>query len=387
MNQTSRLELRVGLLVIAGLVALVVTIFASDKVSFEGTYNVTVFMGDAGNLRVGSPVRLSGLKVGSVSRIQTSDDARGSVRVDVAISQSVVLYRTSELTLATDGILGDSHLAFGAPGEPRGEALPRDGTASVVASATFLSQAADRIDRLLVAFEDLTDDSTRRDVKRLIAGAADLAQESSLLVTEVRGLRERIDSSLAQVDALLVQFGQDGSAVGAAVSETLVEARETMQGVRLQIDRLAPIYEQVGLKAESALDGVASLARRSDVLLESEEAVIRGLLGDLAATAGEARALVTDVRGGRGVIGQLLTSEALAADVHQTTVGTAQLIERVSRDPQIMVWGPGEDENDRARRRREEQLMRRAFMEGYRLPPGRTLEQPRGNLAAPADDD
>ena len=115
------MELRVGLLVIAGLIAMVVTVLASDRVSFEGLYRVTVFMSDAGNLRPGSPVRLSGIKIGAVDHIQTSDDSRGSIRVEVSVVDSITLYETSELTLATDGILGDSHLSFSAPGEPRGE--------------------------------------------------------------------------------------------------------------------------------------------------------------------------------------------------------------------------------------------------------------------------
>ena len=104
-------------------------------------------------------------------------------------------------------------------------------------------------------------------------------------------------------------------------------------------------------------------------------------MAHLSALLADSRDIAADLRRGRGVIGQLLTSDNLSADVHQTMIGTAQLVERVSRDPQMMVWGPGEDENQAAVRRRREQLMRRSFMEGYRLPPGRTLEDPRGHEA------
>ena len=78
---------------------MVVTVLASDQCLFEGKpYRVTVFMSDAGNLRPGSPVRLSGIKIGAVDHIQTSDDSRGSIRVEVSVVDSITLYETSELT-------------------------------------------------------------------------------------------------------------------------------------------------------------------------------------------------------------------------------------------------------------------------------------------------
>ena len=63
-DHTVRFEMRIGLLVIGGMVAIVLMILASDIVSFEGRYRVTAYLQDAAGLKPGSPVSLAGIRVG-----------------------------------------------------------------------------------------------------------------------------------------------------------------------------------------------------------------------------------------------------------------------------------------------------------------------------------
>ncbi|MDA3963763.1 MAG: MlaD family protein, partial [Planctomycetota bacterium] len=80
MDSTARLEMRIGLLVIAGVTALVVLILVSDRVSFDSSYRVTVYLQDAGGLNVGSPVKLAGINIGTVELIRPASDPRGQVQ-------------------------------------------------------------------------------------------------------------------------------------------------------------------------------------------------------------------------------------------------------------------------------------------------------------------
>ena len=71
------------------------------------------------------------------------------------------------------------------------------------------------------------------------------------------------------------------------------------------------MYEQVGLQTEAAMDGVSRLTRRADVLLEAEQDELRASLAHLSALLADGRDIAADLRRGRGVIGQLLTSDNL----------------------------------------------------------------------------
>ncbi|MBA3938198.1 MAG: MCE family protein, partial [Planctomycetes bacterium] len=79
MRPVSQLEMRVGLLIVAGLVATVVMILAADHLHFERVYRVSAIVVDAGGLRAHSPVTLSGIRIGEVESLATISDPRGSV--------------------------------------------------------------------------------------------------------------------------------------------------------------------------------------------------------------------------------------------------------------------------------------------------------------------
>src|SRR3954469_6139720 len=100
MRPSQRLEIKVGLLIIAGVVALVTMVMMSDKVSFERYYRVAAYMKDAGGLRLKSPVTLSGIGVGHVDHISQATNPRGPIRVDLKILNGIRIPSDAELELA-----------------------------------------------------------------------------------------------------------------------------------------------------------------------------------------------------------------------------------------------------------------------------------------------
>ena len=135
-------EFRIGLLVVAGFVAVVLLILVSDRITFDSYYRVTAYMENAAGLQTGSPVELTGIQIGEIDSIQTSksETAPGAVIAVLRINDRYTLYSTSTLTVASSGIFGDSFLSFSTQAPEDDKLLAKDGTAIVVAAPGFIDE-------------------------------------------------------------------------------------------------------------------------------------------------------------------------------------------------------------------------------------------------------
>jgi ABC-type transporter Mla subunit MlaD len=134
--------------------------------------------------------------------------------------------------------------------------------------------------------------------------------------------------------------GSDGAPVvapggrirGAApveLSDVIAEASQTMVSFRAMIDEISPQVSGTLTRINGTVDGV------NDVLDEVEVGV-RDLRAGAVRSVGEANriladtaGIVSDVRGGRGTLGKLLTDDALYADIRSVTSRTAASMEEV----------------------------------------------------------
>jgi phospholipid/cholesterol/gamma-HCH transport system substrate-binding protein len=117
-------QLRVGILVIVGLLLFAVAVFfiSGQGGLFTRHYHVKAYLSSAGDLRQGAEVHLAGIAVGSVSKIQISPfpDPHRAVELDLEIKRKFQkeIRTDSVATVNTVGLLGDSYLDItrGSPG-------------------------------------------------------------------------------------------------------------------------------------------------------------------------------------------------------------------------------------------------------------------------------
>jgi virulence factor Mce-like protein len=379
-GSSQRLELRVGALILAGIIAVVMIILISDRISFTGDYRLTAYLKDAGGLHGGSPVTLSGLPIGKVVEISTnSSDAHHPVKVVMEIKNTYRLPRSVTLTLATSGIFGDAYLAFSGSGSPgKGtDLLPTDGTATVLASRGFFDTATEEAMTLLSSVNDVLSPDARSDTKRLLNSAANLAEKSAELVTKLNAQTQHIENSLANLEKL---------------SESLAMASE----------RLAPRLEAALTKFENMTDHADALvvtstgaATKADAILAhgerliaDSEADLRSTVTDLRKAMADAAALMAMTRQGQGVIGQLLANRDLAKDVNDIAINLVQVSELVLEHPEALVFGQSKEQAKEWQERRDRLRVRRAFQEGWQRSPEPVLPKPtlmesgRANAAA-----
>ena len=111
MRNTAMRDLIVGLFVLASLSALAYLSLQVGGLEFGGPERIMLraTFDDIGGLSVRAPVRVAGVKVGQVSRIELDEDLRAEVYLE--IETGVGLSVDSAAAIRTSGLLGDQFVA------------------------------------------------------------------------------------------------------------------------------------------------------------------------------------------------------------------------------------------------------------------------------------
>lgn len=111
-------QVRVGLMVLIGVALLVIAVFTigDQEGIWKSKYTLHVRYSDVFGLLPGSPVRLSGLRVGTVKEIEFSQIEPGRLEVRLAIDESVKQFirSDSKALIGTLGLLGDKTIEVSA---------------------------------------------------------------------------------------------------------------------------------------------------------------------------------------------------------------------------------------------------------------------------------
>ena len=117
-------ELKVGLLILGGLVLIVYSsvIVTGWRPGQADTYEVFVYLDNVAGLLVGSPAQVAGIKIGEVAEIELVEDR---ARIALSIYKRYKIYSDARATIKSLGILGDKYIEI-IPGSPT-QILLKDG--------------------------------------------------------------------------------------------------------------------------------------------------------------------------------------------------------------------------------------------------------------------
>jgi phospholipid/cholesterol/gamma-HCH transport system substrate-binding protein len=358
MRPATAMELKVGLLIVAGLIATVALFLATDRIRFDRHYRVAAYVADAAGLRQQSPVTLSGRRIGEVEDFDAVNDPRGNIRVVLRINQRYLIPADATLTIASSGIFGDSYLAFSGSGKPGIASLATDGSAEVKASGGFLDKAGKQAETILAGASDLLSLDTRQDAKRLVKGAADLAEAGVRVAAAVEQQSKALGETLASVKALSDELRVSTRALSEQTAAAVKRIDQTLAASEGQIERLAA-------RAGTTLDRVDALADGAGKDLKRTADETAAALQAFQGLSARIQRIAQLLESGEGVLGQLLTNRELAKDLNNAAIDLSRTATFLAEHPEALVWGAeaGDAAAQRARREREKQ--RRAYHELY----------------------
>jgi phospholipid/cholesterol/gamma-HCH transport system substrate-binding protein len=298
------LELKVGLLILAGTLAIVYSsiLVTGWQPGQADTYRVSARFDSVAGLLTGSPVHVAGIKIGQVAAIELDE---GKARVDMDIFQKHTLRADSRAALKSLGILGDKYveLTLGSPGQPElqdGDAiifvLPGgdldtlvDTTSEILADVKQVTAAlrdtlgGERgrrrldaiLDRVALATGDLSritaaidariedimanlqgfsgnlneiTEENRAGLKTTIANLNNFSQD---LAHITRRNRETLDAIIANINVFTEALAKDGPQIAGDLREILEENKSALNSSITNLDRSMAKLDKTMANVES----------------------------------------------------------------------------------------------------------------------------------------
>jgi phospholipid/cholesterol/gamma-HCH transport system substrate-binding protein len=366
-QKSSFAGLRVGLLVLAAIAILILTIFAvsGDITLFRQKTTVRTFMSNVDGLHKGAEVRLSGVKIGSVtainfnSQIPTEEKAPDLIEIVMEINgkingvDAVQRIRTDSIAvLKGAGVLGDNIIDI-SPGTTKGQAIQNNAIVRSYANKSvgdIINASKTAMDNLNVITDNITDvtanikqgeGSIGRFLKdeTLYSNLNKTILQGEALVTSIRkgeGTAGRLISDPALYDRaneLVASFKESAEQVKALLAETR-EGKGTV-GKLFKDEELYNRAKNLIAKFETTadkLDNTIAKVNRGEgtvgKLLHEDK-----LYEEFRESVAKIRTLTEGMEKGEGTAGKLLKDEALYRNLNETTTEMTKLFYDLRQNP------------------------------------------------------
>ena len=338
-------QLRVGVTVIIASLTLAFLLFLMSGTGGFFTKHITLvsYFDNASGLRVGAPVRLSGVDIGNVSGIRVVADKDKQITpvevlMKVSMKYSFDLRRDSVTSLDTAGVLGETYLdidssqAIG-PVVTNGDTLPthvHPDFNEVVRSSQSTLQNMDallkRADRILAFAE-----SGKGSLGKLIYDPT-LYDRFSQTVTEFKSVVDEI----AQGNGSLGKLINNNDAYNKFVA-TLDRINQVADDLQAGKGSAGKFLKDPALY-NNANDTIANLKKVSEDINAGKGTLGRltkdeDLANKLNTTITKLAALTTELEDGKGTAGRLFKDDTLYNNANQMLTETQGLIKAIRENP------------------------------------------------------
>jgi phospholipid/cholesterol/gamma-HCH transport system substrate-binding protein len=336
-------QLRVGLTVVVASIILMVLIFLMSGTGgwFTHKIHLTAYIDNAGGLREGAPVRLSGVDIGNVTKVRVVSGRPQTpvqVTMKVATTYAFALHKDSIAMLATAGVLGetfvdiDSTVAKGAEVQD-GDILPtkeQPDIQDVVRASQGTLQNMDslikRLDRIIGFIE-----SGQGSIGKIIY-SSDMYDRLNATVGEFKGLMDDIQNGKGSIGPLLTS------------DEAYKKAIAAIDKVNAMIDDLQAGKGSAGklLKDPELYDNtnktIANIRQLTDDMNAGKGALGKfthdqEFANKLQETLNNLTALTDRMEKGEGSVGMLFKDPALYNNSNQMLVETRELVKAIRENP------------------------------------------------------
>jgi len=300
-------QLKVGLTVLFALTVLAVLIFLMSGTGGWFTHKIILkaYFDNAGGLRVGAPVRLSGVDIGNVTKIRIVGDKPATpveVTMKVNTQYSFSLRKDSVTMLSTAGVLGETYVDIDSSAAKGPVATDGDTLAArsqpelqdVVRASQGTLQNMDallkRLDRIVAFIE-----SGQGSIGKVIYDPA-LYDRLNSTVTEFKGLVDDIQSGKGSLGPLLTSDEAYKKAIAA-------------------LDKLNAVVDDL-----QQGKGTAGKLLKDPELYENANKTVANV-----------RQLTDDINAGKGAVGKMTHDQEFAAKLQTVVNNLAALSDRLEK--------------------------------------------------------
>jgi len=302
-------ELKVGIMILIGIAIIIFVIFAIGQQHgiLEERYTLHVYMSRVNGLQSGAPVRLNGVRVGSVAGVNFSEDANNPrIKVTLEVLKRVKdrIRANSEAYIGTLGLLGDKFVSItmGTPDQP----MLKDG-------------------EFLIGKDPI-------DVEKLVDESVNTFEELQNATVLIKEISDKINRGEGTIGLLVNDTGlYNNLNESLAFIKNLGDELDSSDGLLAQILRDTTMYEELyiflknaNVLADSLVNGKGSAAKFVKEPLIYDE---------LAANLKELVDLTSKLNKGDGTAGQMITNELLYEKLVRVTTDLDSLVNDIRKNP------------------------------------------------------
>lgn len=264
---------RLGIFIFFGTILLIISIFliGSKEKLFTGTIEIKAYFNQIEGLKTGAPVRLSGYDIGSVSGISLVDEKTGNVEVRMRIDNELKRFirLDSQAAIETEGLVGKKIVTI-TPGSPNLEEISDGG---IIKSKNPLNIAA-------------------------------IVEESEAVISYLRNITKDLADIVNKVN-------KGEGTIGKIVND----------------DKLYRSAVSITQNADKSLTAITErLTDVSDIIINMTES-IKSIIANVDSASANIRNLVSKVNKGEGILGTLISDQAVADSIKSILFNLAKTSE------------------------------------------------------------
>jgi phospholipid/cholesterol/gamma-HCH transport system substrate-binding protein len=325
-------DIKVGAFVLAGLLVTAAVIFmiGDQRQMFQSKVEFHVKFTDVDGLTRGSPVRMGGVDIGSVSNVGYPNNPKDShLYVDISVVQEAAprIRTDSVATIGNKGLLGDKMIVI-SPGSSREPVIPPGGfipSKELPGLSDIISKVSGKADDVLSNLDrtthTLADDQFNEHVKQSAQSLSDILAS----LDHGPGYASRLLHDRTEADHL--------SQTVANLQKTTAELNRTIANVNNIVGRVEQgpgfahevIYGKGGAKTLEQFGNAAGELALTLRGIRQGNGVAKSLIygddhsqqimGNLTAMTSDLRHIVADARAGKGTVGALLVDPSVYEDI------------------------------------------------------------------------
>lgn len=300
-------HVRLGIFLV-GFIALLLggLIFVAGSHFWEERDEYTIrFSESVAGLDVGSPIKLNGVTVGRVEKLDLDPDDVEKVVVEISINGGIPLRRDARAVIELAGITGLKYIELnpGTRGQPRlppgGEIQPGSSTFGMLTGRA--DDIARQISQLLARLNQLT---TEENIEHINGIIEDLHRTMTRVAVLARNIGELVDENRPAIKTTISNFGDAAASVSKASNEvagTIRVARDDLHGALTAGEKAARRIETLAATTDKTMGSAGGLIddARESLTRERFSQVMDALISALQAMTRVAASLQRTVDRGQ----------------------------------------------------------------------------------------
>jgi phospholipid/cholesterol/gamma-HCH transport system substrate-binding protein len=293
MRDDNKKTVIVGIFVLVGIIILIAGIMTlgSQQKTFVKSYRLTAVFDDIGGLQTGNNVWYSGVKIGTVRKINFYGESQVEIEMNLDATTKDFIRKDSKATISSDGLIGNKIIVIYGGTEAPGSISAGDRLEAVMPLDTdkMMETLQENNQNLVSITEDL------KVLTHKIAGGEGIVGAlltDSLLAQNFRGLMGDLNQTASKSNRLtteLVQFSQKlnrkGTTIDSFLSDTTLYA--SLQGTAKGLETTLAEANTATSNLKLATEKLASPDNPAGMILNDEEfaAYMKSAMGNLDQSA------------------------------------------------------------------------------------------------------